>query len=170
MKIKVAASLAVLALIGSPARSAPVCSDFQPYLIATDAQYAANRGEQVDEAKWKARTPIPGGDCIIAYWAAPRGMSITCSFDEGAARDARLSSYRSLSKLMQECLDGIESRDDWRKRETSKIEFDGDVVTQIVWTWTQIRNRMERQIVLSNNTGGTIPAKNQLEMIWRTRD
>src|SRR3954452_8334742 len=120
--IKVAVSIAILALTGSPARSAPACSDFEPYLLPTDAPYAANRGEQVEKDKWKARTPIPGGDCTIAHWIMPRGMSIACSYDEGAAPDAILSSYRSLGKLMQGCLDGMESRDEWRKRETSKTE------------------------------------------------
>jgi hypothetical protein len=170
--IKVAASIAILALLASPARSAPACDDLQKYLIGRDQPYASNRGERVEEGQftWKARTPIPGGDCTIAYWETPRGFNITCSFDKGAASAVMQSSYQSLRGVVQDCLNGLDSRDDWRKRETSNTDsYDGRVVTQTTWTWTSIRNQLERKVVVSSNSGGDAPAENIMEVSWQGR-
>src|SRR6478736_5618602 len=157
--IRIAASVAVWALLVSPARSALVCDDFQKYVIEQDHPFTANRGERIgDRDEWKARTPIPGGDCTVTYSELPRGFSIACSFDKGAADAVLRSSYRSLIGLVQDCLNGLDSRDDWRKREMSNTDsYSGRSVTQTVWTWTMIPYRLERKIIVSNNSGGDAP-------------
>ncbi|MBR0851074.1 hypothetical protein JQ543_25245 [Bradyrhizobium diazoefficiens] len=167
--IRIAASVAVWALLASPARSAPTCGDFQKYVNGRDQPFASNRGERIDDQlKWKARTPIPGGDCTVAYSELPRGFTIACSFDKGAANAVMRSSYQSLIGLVQDCLNGMDSRDDWRKREMSNTDsYDGRVVTQTVWTWTMIPYRLERKIIVSSNSGGDAPAENILEVSWQ---
>ena len=167
---RLVASVAVWASLISPARSAITCGDLQKYVVGKDPPFASNRGEPIgNELRWKARTPIPGGDCIIAHSQTPHGFSITCSFDKGAARAAMQSSYQSLSRLVQDCLNGMDSRDDWRKRETSNTDSDGLGVTQTVWTWTMIPYGLERKIIVSNNSGGDAPAENILEVNWQQR-
>jgi hypothetical protein len=178
---RIAAATAILGLLESPAQSTPTCGDLQKYLAGTEEPFTGNRGEQIYENKWTPLTSIPGGNCEIVFWAVPAGPSIMCKFDEGAASAVLLSSYRSLTDLVQGCLNGLESRDDWRKRVTSETEFDGQVITKTTWTWTMLRSQTTRQISVSSNSGPTrkttvsnsaiaVPQpENLLSVIWGHR-
>jgi len=167
---RIAASAAILALLISPARSDSSCGELEKYLKGSDQVFPANRGERrQNENRWKARAPFRGGDCEIAATFNPREFKFDCSFNTGGADGVRLASYQSLGSYVQNCLNSLESRDDWRKRDTSRTEFGGRMIAETTWTWTMLLNAIERQVVVSNDSGGPSKGESLLVVIWRER-
>ena len=167
---RIAAAAAILGLLGRPVQSEPSCNELQKYLTGGDQVFPSNRGASLPgEHRWTARTPLLNGDCEITAAFTPREFRLNCRFNPGGAETVRVSTQQSLSSYVQTCLNGLESRDDWRKRDTSRTEFDGRVITETRWTWTMLRNRIERQILVSNDSGGPSNGENLLVVIWRER-
>jgi len=168
--LRIAAATAILGLLGLPAQSEPSCSELQKYLTGEDQVFPSNRGKpRPGVHRWTAGTPILNGDCEITAAFTPKEFRLNCSYKAGGADAARVSSYQSLSSYVQNCLNGLESRDDWRKRDTSRTEFGGRAITETTWTWTMLRNRAELQILVSNDSGGASRGENVLIVIWRER-
>src|SRR6201999_997115 len=115
----VLASAAMLAVCTS-ARCEPVCDTVKKYVEGKAARpVIANHGPSIGSNAWKARTQIPPGDCTIAQVAKPRQYTLTCTFNEGAAEADLTSFYQGLTNSLQQCVDGLDSRTDWRKRNAS---------------------------------------------------
>jgi len=166
--LRTAALTAMLGLPGSPARSESSCGALEKYLTNRQEAFLASRGERIgNEMRWKARTSLPGGDCEIAAAADSREFSFDCSFNVGGDDAVRLASYQSLGSYVQNCLNSLGSRDDWRKRDTPTTDG-GRAIAETTWTWTMIRTGSEHQIVLSNHPERKAErGKNLLVVIWR---
>lgn len=170
---KLVAGVVIFVLGGSPVRSEPSCNDLQKYLTGGQSEFARNRGERrADENRWTSRNPILGGACEIVATFNPSEFKTNCTFNAGGRDVERLAAYQFQSNFVQTCLNGMDSRDDWRKRDTSRAEFGGRAIAETTWTWTQLRNGIERQIIVSNDPGdpdGPDKGRNLLVVIWRER-
>jgi hypothetical protein len=168
---RLATCTAIMGLLGSPAHSDTSCGELAKYLNGGNDAFPRNRDKALPgEHRWTARTPILNGNCEITAAFNPTEFRMNCSFNPGTANAVRLASYQSLSRYVQTCLDGQDSRDDWRKRDRSRTEYDGRVILETAWTWTSLRNRVERQILVSNDSGDPGKPKkseNRLVVIWR---
>jgi hypothetical protein len=161
-----AAATAVLGLLGSPAQSEPACGDLEKYLNGREHSFSDHRGQQVRDRDnvYKALVPILGGNCEITIINGPAHLKIDCSFNAKAAKAAMLSSYQSMNSYVQSCLNGSKSRDDWRKRDTSRTEY-----TETTWTLTDLRDQTERQIVVSSKLESSPLAEYLLTVSWKRR-
>jgi hypothetical protein len=166
---RIATATAVLGFLGSPAQSEPACGDLERYLIGTEHPFVDRRRERVRDDTWKAPTSILGGNCEVTVITAPTHVKIDCSFNAKAAKAAMLSSYQSMNSYVQNCLNGSKSRDDWRRRDTSRTEYDGRVIAETTWTLTNLRAQTERKILVSNDSAGSPPAEYLLTVSWRKR-
>ena len=161
---------AVLGLLGSPAQSEPACGDLEKYLNGREHSFSDHRGQRVRDRDnvYKALVPILGGNCEITIINGSAHLKIDCSFNAKAAKAAMLSSYQSMNSYVQNCLNESKSRDDWRKRDTSRTEND-QVVTETTWTLTNLRYQTEQKIVVSNHSASSPPAEYLLTVSWRRR-
>jgi hypothetical protein len=165
---RIATATAVLGLLGSPAQSEPACGDLERYLTGREHPFSDHRGQRVRDDVYKALVPILGGNCEITIVNGSAHLKIDCSFNAKAAKAAMLSSYQSMNSYVQNCLNESKSRDDWRKRDTSRTENE-QVITETTWTLTDLRHQTERQIVVSNNSASSPPAEYLLTVSWKRR-
>ena len=173
---RLAACTAILGLLGSPARSNTSCDELEKYLKGGNDAFPRNRDKALPaepgEHRWTVHTPLLNGNCELAavFNPNPTEFKMSCHFNPGAPTAVRLASYQSLSSYVQTCLNSQDSRDDWRKRDTSRTEYNGRAIAETTWTWTWLRNRIERQILVSNDSGDPGEPKkseNLLTVIWR---
>lgn len=154
-------------LAASPVRAQSVCDGLKKYVTGKAATpFMANRVRGADS--WRARTPISTGDCNVTFQEKPHQYALTCVFNSGAKEQDLLANYQALGADIQTCLDGLDSRFDWRKRNTSRTEADGRTVKETTWIWTMLRDQTERQVRVSSNSGGAGPPDDALIVLWRT--
>ena len=160
-----------LLFAASPARSEPMCEDIKKYVEGKAAQpFMQNHGTAIGPNQWKARRQIRPGDCTVMSSATPTLHALTCIFNKGAEQSELLSYSEKLGADIQTCLDSLNSRFDWRKRDTSRTEADGRSVRETTWIWTMLRDQTERQVRVSNIVGGADPSRDALIVLWRSLD
>jgi hypothetical protein len=168
---RLAACTAILGLLGSPAQSESSCGELEKYLRGGNDAFPSNRDRALPgEHRWTVHTPLLKGNCELTAVFNPTEFRMSCRFNPGAANAVRLASFQSLGSYVQTCLNGQDSRDEWRKRDTSRTEYNGRVITETTWTWTWLSNRIERQILVSSDSGDPGEPKkseNLLVVIWR---
>jgi hypothetical protein len=158
----------IMLLLGSSAQSQSICDGLKKYLVRAAIPFIADRGAPIKQGEWRARSGISNGKCTITLVNSPREHRIICSFNDGAARSTLQSHFESLGTDVKSCLAGLDSRHEWRKRDTSRTEANGRVAQETTWIWTMLRNQTERQIRVSIHAGGSESASNLLIVIWRS--
>jgi hypothetical protein len=161
---RIATAAAVLGLLVSPAQSEPACGDLERYLTGTENSFSDHRGELVRDDVYKALFPILDGNCEVTIVNGSDHLKLDCSFNAKAAKAAMLPSYQSMNTYVQSCLNGSKSRDDWRKRDTSRTEY-----AETTWTLTDLRYQTERKIVVSSKLASSPPAEYLLTVSWKRR-
>jgi hypothetical protein len=155
----IVAMLFVMAPAAGQAQS--TCEVLQKYLGKAAIPFMINRGPLIKPGEWQARRGFPEGNCIIIVQQPDRlEHFITCTFNEGKPADAVLSSYHSMEADIQNCLDGLETKNEWSKRDTS---WGPD--KEMIWTLPD--DWAEKTIRLSGHVLGPNPPGNLLVVKFR---
>lgn len=164
----VVAGLMIL-LLGSPARSESFCDTLRRYAGAAGIEFKRNRGPLIGQNRWKAQNGFTGGNCEINLVDKPTMNGIFCLFNPRAVETEIQSYYLTMAGNVQECLKQLESRNDWRKRDTSRTDEGGRTIKETTWIWTELRDQVDNRITVSGNTGGSMPSNNFLVVTWSLR-
>jgi hypothetical protein len=150
------------------AQPVSICDGIKKHVNGRAAMpFRMDRAAQIAPDMWKARTQITQSDCVIGSSQSSTQQAFSCTFNNGATEEVLSSYYQSLVGEVQTCLNGLDTRFDWRKREISQTNTDGLALVETTWTWTTLRDQQERQILASSMSGGSDPGNNHLIVIWR---
>jgi hypothetical protein len=147
--------------VAQTAQPVALCDGLKKFVNGKAATpFTRDHGAVVESNMWKARTQIAQGDCKV------RSHSYVCLFNDGPAEADLASSYQAKVGDVQACLNSLDSRFDWRKREGSEKKANGATLTWTRWIRTTLRDQQERKVEVSNYVGGSRPGDNSVSVLW----